>query len=95
MSHPTLVPPVLDPVILRRDFPILGQTINGRTLAYLDNAATTQKPAPVLAALEAYYLQDNANVHRGFTSSPGVPPSRTKTLVPASVASSAQRTRRR
>ena len=66
MSHPTLVPPVLDPVILRRDFPILGQTINGRTLAYLDNAATTQKPAPVLAALEAYYLQDNANVHRGI-----------------------------
>ena len=56
----------LDPTELRRDFPILEQTVNGRPLVYLDNAATTQKPVAVLDALEAYYRQDNANVHRGI-----------------------------
>src|SRR5687767_7614027 len=56
----------LDAAALRRDFPILDQTVNGRPLVYLDNAATTQKPTAVLAALEAYYRQDNANVHRGI-----------------------------
>lgn len=50
---------------LRDDFPILNQTVNDEPLVYLDNAATTQKPRQVLEVLQAYYLEDNANVHRG------------------------------
>ena len=50
---------------LREDFPILRQTVHGRPLVYLDNAATTQKPLAVLDALMTYYSEDNANVHRG------------------------------
>ncbi len=50
---------------VRADFPILQQEVNGRPLVYLDNAATTQKPASVIEALERYYYLDNANVHRG------------------------------
>ena len=50
---------------IREDFPILGQTVHGKPLVYLDNAATTQKPRAVLDALMAYYSEDNANVHRG------------------------------
>jgi cysteine desulfurase/selenocysteine lyase len=49
---------------VRADFPILHQTVHGRPLVYLDNAATTQKPQTVLDALEQYYRHDNANVHR-------------------------------
>jgi len=51
---------------LRSDFPILHQTVHGHPLIYLDNAATTQKPKPVLEALKHYYEADNANVHRGI-----------------------------
>ncbi len=50
---------------LRAEFPILSQTVHGRPLAYLDNAATTQKPRAVLDAIRRYYEEDNANVHRG------------------------------
>jgi len=50
---------------IREDFPILQQTVHGKPLVYLDNAATTQKPRAVLDALIAYYSEDNANVHRG------------------------------
>lgn len=50
---------------LRRSFPALGQRINGQPLAYLDSAATTQKPATVIAAIQQFYRRDNANVHRG------------------------------
>ncbi|MFS0969127.1 cysteine desulfurase [Enterococcus thailandicus] len=50
---------------LRDDFPILFQEVNDEALVYLDNAATTQKPKQVLAALTNYYEKDNANVHRG------------------------------
>ena len=50
---------------IRRDFPILQQEVNGHPLVYLDNAATTQKPQPVIDALVTYYSQYNANVHRG------------------------------
>src|SRR5688572_24960753 len=50
---------------IREDFPILQQTVHGKPLVYLDNAATTQKPRAVLDALMAYYSKDNANVHRG------------------------------
>jgi cysteine desulfurase/selenocysteine lyase len=48
-----------------RDFPILKQPIHGKRLAYLDNAATTQKPLCVLDALNNYYTSSNANIHRG------------------------------
>ncbi|WP_331655057.1 aminotransferase class V-fold PLP-dependent enzyme, partial [Anaerotignum sp.] len=48
-----------------KDFPALKQTVNGKRLIYLDNAATTQKPQTVIDALTAYYSRDNANPHRG------------------------------
>ncbi len=54
-----------DPYRVRKDFPILDQEIGGKPLAYLDNAATAQKPRSVLDALERYYTRDNANIHRG------------------------------
>lgn len=50
---------------IRRDFPILHQHVHGKPLAYLDNAATTQKPNQVIEALTHYYSSDNANIHRG------------------------------
>ncbi|SHM77265.1 cysteine desulfurase / selenocysteine lyase [Cyclobacterium lianum] len=50
---------------IRKDFPVLHQEVNGKPLAYFDNAATTQKPAQVIAALEHYYKKDNSNIHRG------------------------------
>lgn len=50
---------------IRKDFPILDQTVHDEPLVYLDNAATTQKPQAVLDVLAVYYQQDNANVHRG------------------------------
>jgi cysteine desulfurase / selenocysteine lyase len=50
---------------VRADFPILHQEIHGKPLVYLDNAATSQKPLAVLEALQHYYRNDNANVHRG------------------------------
>lgn len=55
----------MDVAKIRKDFPILFQEVNDEPLIYLDNAATTQKPKQVLAAIENYYLHDNANVHRG------------------------------
>jgi cysteine desulfurase/selenocysteine lyase len=56
---------IYDVMRLRADFPILSRTINGKPLAYLDNAATTQKPQAVLDAITSYYTDINANVHRG------------------------------
>ncbi len=55
----------LDVEAIRRDFPILAQQVNGHPLAYLDNAASSQRPIQVLAAIEHYYTRDHANVHRG------------------------------
>jgi cysteine desulfurase / selenocysteine lyase len=59
-------PPKMTGDQLRADFPILQQQVHGRPLVYFDNAATTQKPLPVLQALQNYYTRDNANVHRGI-----------------------------
>jgi cysteine desulfurase / selenocysteine lyase len=59
------VPLGFDVARARADFPILARTINGKPLAYLDNAATTQKPQAVLDAIASYYTNINANVHRG------------------------------
>lgn len=50
---------------IKADFMILNQLVNEEPLVYLDNAATSQKPTTVLAAVEQYYRQNNANVHRG------------------------------
>jgi len=49
---------------IRKDFPILSRTINGKPLVYFDNAATTQKPFSVINAISDYYASYNANIHR-------------------------------
>lgn len=51
---------------IRADFPILDQQVHGKPLIYFDNAATSQKPRPVIDALVRYYERDNSNVHRGM-----------------------------
>lgn len=55
----------LDVDRVRQDFPILKRLVRGKPLVYLDSAATTQKPRPVLEALSSYYSNGNANIHRG------------------------------
>ena len=50
---------------VRQAFPILQESANGHPLVYFDNAATTQKPLSVITAIDHYYRQQNANVHRG------------------------------
>jgi cysteine desulfurase/selenocysteine lyase len=69
MNHPQTQDSVLvsafDVEAIRQDFPILHQQIYGKPLAYLDNAASSQKPIQVIEAIDHYYREDNANVHRG------------------------------
>lgn len=60
MSNPT------DWAAVRADFPILDQQVRGQPLIYFDNAASSQKPRAVIAAIAHYYERDNANVHRGL-----------------------------
>jgi cysteine desulfurase/selenocysteine lyase len=55
----------LDAATYRKDFPSLNQSVHGKPLVYLDNAATAQTPVPVIEAIRNFYLQDCANVHRG------------------------------
>jgi cysteine desulfurase/selenocysteine lyase len=55
----------IDVAAIKADFPILGRSVHGAPLTYLDSAATSQKPAAVLDAMDAYYRETNANVHRG------------------------------
>lgn len=50
---------------IRQDFPVLHQQVHGKSLVYLDNAATSQKPKAVIDSLVHYYQNDNANIHRG------------------------------
>ena len=50
---------------IREQFPILNQKVHGKPLVYFDNAATAQKPIAVIKAISDYYLNYNANVHRG------------------------------
>jgi len=50
---------------IRQDFPILSKKINGRSLVYLDNGATSQKPNSVIESISDYYKSYNSNVHRG------------------------------
>ena len=60
-----MVTPSLDAARVRADFPILRERVNGHPLAYLDSAATSQKPEVVIDAISDYYRTANANVHRG------------------------------
>src|SRR5919206_689649 len=55
----------LDVARVRADFPILSRQVNGKPLVYLDSAATSQKPAAVIDAMDDYYRRYNANPHRG------------------------------
>ncbi|MCY3776552.1 MAG: cysteine desulfurase [Candidatus Aminicenantes bacterium] len=55
----------MDPGRIRRDFPILSRKVHGKPLAYLDNAATSQKPQQVIDAVSRYYSCTNANIQRG------------------------------
>jgi cysteine desulfurase/selenocysteine lyase len=50
---------------IRQDFPLLGARTDGAPVVYLDNAATSQKPRPVIDAITRYYRAENANIHRG------------------------------
>ncbi len=59
------VPPALDAAKLRADFPIFEQTFHGKPLAYLNSAATSQKPREVLDAMTEFYETSYSNVHRG------------------------------
>lgn len=59
-------PLTIDVNSVASDFPILKRKINGNRLVYLDSAATTQKPQSVIDALNTYYTEQNANVHRGL-----------------------------
>ena len=63
-ATPAPVAPPYDVNLVRRDFPILQERINGRPLVWLDNAATTQKPQAVIDRLSHYYQHENSNVHR-------------------------------
>jgi cysteine desulfurase / selenocysteine lyase len=55
----------LDVARIREDFPVLNQTVNGRPLVYLDNAATSQKPRAVMDRMYEYYTRENSTVRRG------------------------------
>jgi cysteine desulfurase/selenocysteine lyase len=66
MTAPAGAQAAFDVRSVRQDFPILHQSVFGKPLVYLDNAATAQKPRAVIDALVRYYTQDNANIHRGL-----------------------------
>jgi cysteine desulfurase/selenocysteine lyase len=63
--HPLAVPPPLDVAAVRAQFPILATLAHGQPLAYLDNAASAQKPTAVVEAISDYYRARHANIHRG------------------------------
>ncbi len=65
MNMTAVKPTKFDIDKIKLDFPILQQTVHGKPLVYLDNAATSQKPKVVIDAIKNYYEKDNANVHRG------------------------------
>ena len=58
-------PATLDLAQIREDFPSLNQSVRGKSLVYLDSGASAQTPRPVLKAINKYYLEDRANIHRG------------------------------
>ncbi|SFC21485.1 cysteine desulfurase / selenocysteine lyase [Marinospirillum celere] len=66
LAFDALQQPDFDLQALRAQFPILQRQVNGKPLVYLDNAATCQKPLAVIEAMDQYYRQTNANIHRGL-----------------------------
>ena len=62
---PHTAPLTLDVEAVRRDFPVLGRSVHGKPLCYLDNAASSQRPRAVIDAISRYYEHSHANVHRG------------------------------
>ena len=60
-----MVSTIFDVQKIRKDFPILNRTVNGKPLVYFDNAATSQTPQQVIDAITDYYSHYNANIHRG------------------------------
>ena len=66
METLTQILPSFDVEAIRRSFPVLSRMVNNKTLVYLDNAATSQKPAAVIDAISKYYSHYNANIHRGI-----------------------------
>ncbi len=65
MNAPDMRSLALTPLCAAEDFPILARKVRGKRLAYLDNGATTQKPLAVIEAERRFYLESNANIHRG------------------------------
>ena len=63
LPHPAPAP--LDVEAVRRDFPVLGRSVHGKPLCYLDNAASSQRPRAVIDSISRYYENSHANVHRG------------------------------
>ncbi|MFM8333275.1 MAG: family 2A encapsulin nanocompartment cargo protein cysteine desulfurase [Candidatus Methylumidiphilus sp.] len=59
-----LAPRPFDPHAIKRDFPILQETVHGKPLVWLDNGATTQKPQAVIDRLSYFYAHENSNIHR-------------------------------
>jgi len=57
---------IMDIETIRKDFPILQRKVHGKPLVYFDNAATSQKPKQVIEAIEFYYKNYNANIHRSI-----------------------------
>jgi cysteine desulfurase/selenocysteine lyase len=66
METTTTIAPTFDVNIIRKSFPILEREVKNKLLVYLDNAATSQKPQAVIDALDYYYSNYNANIHRGI-----------------------------
>lgn len=66
METTTTISPTFDVNIIRKSFPVLEREVKNKLLVYLDNAATSQKPQEVIDALNYYYSNYNANIHRGI-----------------------------
>src|SRR6185437_3813897 len=66
MESTITISPTFDVAKIRELFPVLGREVNNQLLVYLDNAATSQKPQVVIDALNHYYSNYNANIHRGI-----------------------------
>src|SRR5450631_163542 len=66
MNVSLTIPKQLDITAIRQEFPVLNRKVKGKPLIYLDNAATSQKPQRVIDAINYYYSNHNANIHRGI-----------------------------